>query len=233
MPDQQWDIHGVYSGSALVEDDALYLYYTGNVKYPGDDFDYINSGRGHNLALAVSRDGITVDKNMLLMSNKDYPEEMSCHVRNPKVWKRDGAYYMVLGARTKDSRGEILVYESADRLHWTHINTITTPEVFGYMWECPDLFCVDGQTIVAMSPQGVARRGNRYQNVYSCGYMPLYGDFRGEYTLGEYVESDVGFDYYAPHTFEASDGGFPSDGWECRMRIIQIRRRRNPAGSTV
>ena len=35
-PDQPWDVHGVYSGSALVEDDALYLYYTGNVKFAGD-----------------------------------------------------------------------------------------------------------------------------------------------------------------------------------------------------
>lgn len=211
-PDQTWDIHGVYSGSALVEDDALYLYYTGNVKHPGDH-DYITSGRGHNLGLAITRDGVRVDSKQLLMENKDYPGDMTCHVRDPKVWKQDGRYYMVLGARTRADRGEILVYESEDRLHWAHINTITTPEVFGYMWECPDLFCVDGQYIVAMSPQGVTREGNKYQNVYSCGYFPLYGDFRGEYTLGEYVEWDTGFDYYAPQTFEAPDGRRIVIGW--------------------
>lgn len=60
-PDQPWDLHGVYSGSALVEDDAMYLYYTGNVKHEGD-FDYITAGRGHNTALAVSRDGVTVER---------------------------------------------------------------------------------------------------------------------------------------------------------------------------
>ena len=42
-PDQPWDIHGVYSGSALVEDGTMYLYYTGNVKHAGD-YDYITSG---------------------------------------------------------------------------------------------------------------------------------------------------------------------------------------------
>lgn len=34
----------------------MYLYYTGNVKHPGN-FDYIKEGRGHNVCLAVSRDG--------------------------------------------------------------------------------------------------------------------------------------------------------------------------------
>ena len=51
-PDQPWDIHGVYSGSALVEDGTMYLYYTGNVKHAGN-YDYITAGRGHNTALAV------------------------------------------------------------------------------------------------------------------------------------------------------------------------------------
>ena len=199
-PDQPWDIHGVYSGSALVEDGTLYLYYTGNVKFSGD-YDYITAGRGHNTALAVSRDGVTVESNELLLENKDYPSDLTCHVRDPKVWAQDGKYYMVLGARTKDDRGELLVYESADKRNWQHINTLTTTEPFGYMWECPDLFCLDGQWFLQCSPQGVKQRGNRFQNVYTCGYFPLEGDFRGEYTLGAFQEMDCGFDFYAPQTF--------------------------------
>ena len=185
-PDQPWNLHGVYSGSALVEEDALYLYYTGSVKFAGE-YDFINNGRGSSTALAITRDGIHVDSNQVLLENKDYPADLSCHVRDPKVWKQDGRYYMVLGARTKDSVGEVLVYESEDKLHWKHINTLKTPEPFGYMWECPDLFCVDGQYILSMSPQGVSRQGNHFQNVYSCGYFPLNGDFRGAYTLGDYT----------------------------------------------
>lgn len=211
-PDQPWDIHGVYSGSALAEDDALYLYYTGNVKYAGD-YDYVYEGRGHNLALGITRDGVHIESKMLLMENKDYPADVSCHVRDPKVWKQEDTYYMVLGARTKRDRGELLVYASRDRLHWSLCNTITTPDVFGYMWECPDLFCVDGQWILSLSPQGLEQDGCKYQNVYSCGYFPLYGDFRGAYTLGDYVESDVGFDYYAPQTFVAPDGRRIVIGW--------------------
>ena len=145
-PDEPFDCHGVYSGSALVEDGTLYLYYTGNVKHPGE-YDYIKQGRGHNVCLATSRDAIHLDNKRCLMYNQDYPAGLTCHVRDPKVFALDGRYYMVLGARTLDDHGEVLVFESADKLHWNHINTITTPKAFGYMWECPDLFELNGQTL--------------------------------------------------------------------------------------
>ena len=200
-PDEPFDCHGVYSGSALVENDTMYLYYTGNVKHPGN-FDYIKEGRGHNVCLAVSRDGVKPDSKQCLMYNKDYPAGLTCHVRDPKVFAYEGRYYMVLGARTLQDKGEVLVLESTDKLHWTHINTLTTPEPFGYMWECPDLFCIDGQWFLAVSPQGI-----RCQNVYGCGYFAVYGDWRGAYRLGKFHEMDAGFDYYAPQSFADSLAG--------------------------
>lgn len=199
-PDQPWSVHGAYSGSALVEDDTLYLYYTGNVKYMGA-YNYITNGRNNSTALAVSRDGICICSNELLMENADYPAGLSCHVRDPKVWAQDGRYYMAQGARTLQDQGEIRIWESTDKRHWKPINTITTPEPFGYMWECPDLFELEGQWFLLCSPQGVAQQGHRYQNVYTSGYFPLYGDFRGDCTLGDYQEWDSGFDFYAPQTF--------------------------------
>lgn len=203
-PDQTWNLHGVYSGSALIEDGVMYLYYTGNVKHPGAH-DYIKTGRGHNTALAVSRDGVTAESNELLMTNQDYPEGLSCHVRDPKVWRENGRYYMVQGARTMEDRGEILLFASDDKRRWSHINTLTTPGVFGYMWECPDLFEIAGQRVLACSPQGVSQQGMRFQNVYTCGYFPLYGDFCGAYSLGAFAELDCGFDFYAPQTFLDGD----------------------------
>ena len=194
-PDEPFDCHGVYSGSALVEDDTMYLYYTGNVKYPGS-FDYIKQGRGHNVCLGISHDGVTLDSKQCLMYNADYPAGLTCHVRDPKVFAYEGSYYMVLGAHTLEDKGEVLVLESADKLHWKHINTLTTPEPFGYMWECPDLFCVDGQWFLAVSPQGI-----QCQNIYGCGYFAVYGDWRGAYSLGSFHEMDVGFDFYAPQSF--------------------------------
>ena len=194
-PDAPYDCHGAYSGSALWEDGTLWLYYTGNVKHSGN-FDYIRAGRGHNLCLAISRDGVTLDEKQCLMTNADYPAGLTCHVRDPKVWKQDGRYYMVLGARTLEDKGVVLVLESTDRLHWTHRNTLTTPEPFGYMWECPDLFELDGQWFLAVSPQGID-----CPNVYGCGYFPVYGDWRGDCTLGDFHLFDAGYDFYAPQSF--------------------------------
>lgn len=205
-PDMPFDCHGAYSGSALVEDGTLYLYYTGNVKYPGD-FDYITAGRGHNTCLAISRDGVTLDRKICLLENRDYPADLTCHVRDPKVFVYEGRYYMVLGARTKDDVGEVLVYVSDNKLDWTLCNTLKTPQPFGYMWECPDLFELDGQWFLAVSPQGAPS-----QNVYACGVFPVYGDWRGAYTLGAFQPMDYGFDFYAPQSF--ADGARRlSFGW--------------------
>ena len=206
-PDEPFDCHGAYSGSALVEDGTMYLYYTGNVKHPGN-FDYIKEGRGHNICLAVSKDGVTLDSKQCLLTNRDYPAGLTCHVRDPKVFAYEGRYYMVLGARTLEDKGEVLVLESTDKLHWTHINTLTTPEPFGYMWECPDLFCLDGQWYLAVSPQGID-----CQNVYGCGWFAIHGDWRGDCTLSEFHELDAGFDYYAPQSFVDGNGCRIQIGW--------------------
>lgn len=206
-PDEPFDCHGVYSGSALIEGTEMYLYYTGNVKHPGD-FDYIKQGRGHNVCLAVSHDGKTVASKQCLLYNKDYPAGLTCHVRDPKVFAYEGKYYMVLGARALEDKGEVLVLESTDKLHWNHINTLTTPEPFGYMWECPDLFCLDGQWYLAVSPQGI-----QCQNIYGCGYFAVYGDWRAHCTLGEFHEADFGFDYYAPQSFVDETGRRIQIGW--------------------
>ena len=199
-PDQPWDLHGVYSGSALCGEDGMYLFYTGSVKYDGGH-DYIMTGRENNTALAFAPDGVHVEWKRLLMGPEDYPSGLSRHVRDPKVWEQDGRYYMVLGARTAESVGEVLVFASEDKLRWTHINTLRTPEPFGYMWECPDLFQLDGQWFLLVSPQGVEKTGPGFENKYACGYFPLYGDFRGDCTLGGFVPLDYGFDFYAPQTF--------------------------------
>ena len=229
-PDEPFDCHGAYSGSALVEDGTMYLYYTGNVKHPGN-FDYIKEGRGHNVCLAVSKDGVTLDSKQCLLTNRDYPAGLTCHVRDPKVFAYEGRYYMVLGARTLEDKGEVLVLESTDKLRWTHINTLTTPEPFGYMWECPDLFCLDGQWYLAVSPQGID-----CQNVYGCGWFAIYGDWRGDCTLSEFHELDAGFDYYAPQSFVDGNGRRSRSGCGGRYRLqssgVRSSRTRRPARGT-
>lgn len=70
-PDSPFDCHGVYSGNAFIENDRMYLYYTGNVKWDGD-FDYIRNGRKGNTVLVVSEDGKTFGNKQVLMRNSAY-----------------------------------------------------------------------------------------------------------------------------------------------------------------
>lgn len=199
-PDREFDKNGVYSGSTYIKDDTMHIFYTGNVKEKGD-FDYIYKGRSQNIIHVTSKDGEKTDSRGVLMYNKDYPEGLSCHVRDPKVFEYEGKYYMVLGARTMDDRGEALVFESENLENWKHIRTFETMAKFGYMWECPDLFEINGQWILMACPQGLERGKYEYQNIYSSGYFIIEGDFRTNGYITDYKESDFGFDFYAPQTF--------------------------------
>ena len=213
-PDQPFDCSGVYSGCAFIEDGEMYLYYTGNVKLEDrDDYDYVNSGREANTVLVTSTDGVNFVRKRLLMKNSDYPADLTLHVRDPKVWKENGVYYMLQGARTKEDSGQAIVFRSEDKLHWSFHSRIKTNDKFGYMWECPDYFEVDGTKILSASVQGLTGDEWKERNVYQSGYFVVDGDILGEYILSDYRLWDYGFDYYAPQSFETDDGRRIQIGW--------------------
>ena len=214
-PDTEYDRNGAYSGGALTDDGNLELFYTGNLKEEGD-FDYINEGRGATVIYLSTEDGVHLTEKELLMTNDDYPADLSRHVRDPKVWKDQGSYYMLLGARTRGSLGEALLYRSEDKKAWRFLKTITATEPFGYMWECPDYFKVEGRPVFAFSPQGIEAEEYRFANIYQSGYLadvrlPDTGQIRDIYK--KFREWDLGFDFYAPQTFEAPDGRRILFGW--------------------
>ena len=214
FPDCDWDRDGVYSGSAFVDGDKIHYFYTGNVKLQDKDYDYILEGREQNTIHLVSEDGVHAGEKQLVMTNSDYPADMSKHVRDPKIFAKNGRYYMVQGARDCESKGCVLLFESEDLMTWKYFDRIAPEEKFGYMWECPDLFQVDGQEILIACPQGVPKSGHDYQNVYQCGYFPIEMDFENKkYKLGEFHELDKGFDIYATQTFLDENGRRILIGW--------------------
>lgn len=218
FPDSEFDAHGVYSGSAFVKGDTIHYFYTGNLKYfDRDDYDYINTGRGSNTIHVTSEDGYHFSEKELLMTTDDYPEDMSCHVRDPKIIQRGDDYFMVQGARDADSHGLILMFHSKDLAHWEYFDRIVPKEPFGYMWECPDLFELDGQMILITCPQGVEPEGVNYQNVHQCTAVKIDYDFKNkEYEIcpnEDFQQLDRGFDFYAPQTFEDEQGRRILIGW--------------------
>jgi beta-fructofuranosidase len=208
-PDTDEDKSGVYSGCGLVKGDKLYLFYTGNVKHLGD-YDYITDGRDANQILVSTKDGHNMSEKLVLLGNHDYPKYCSRHVRDPKVWEENGKYKMVLGARKLDGTGCALIFTTSDdykndlRGEWFFEKEIYKPN-FGYMWECPDIFEINGKKYLSISPQGLEHTEFEHQNVYSSGYF--------DETLTDFVEWDYGFDFYAPQTFETPDGRRLLIGW--------------------
>lgn len=217
-PDTAEDADGAYSGSAVATPDGVRLYYTGNVKEPGDH-DYVHDGRGANQILVESPDGFALGEKNVLLRNADYPAFCSCHVRDPKVWRDGSGWWMLLGARDLDDRGLVLRLRSADGLSWRMAGTVRTDEPLGYMWECPDRIALGGREWLSMCPQGMLEDpwSGGLEDV--SGYLPLPegrtlaadGDMvldRGAARLW-----DHGFDFYAPQTFVDESGRTLLMGW--------------------
>ena len=209
LPDSVYDCHGVYSGSALAEEDKLHLFYTGNVKMDGD-YDYINNGRCSSTLHVESEDGIRFGTKEEAISWTDYPENYTCHIRDPKVWKDGEEYHMILGGRQKGDKGAVLFYKSEDLKNWTFDRDLTTENTFGYMWECPDFFALGDQEVLSVSPQGLTREEYRFQNIYQSGYFILKD---GKPEEKDFREWDYGFDFYAPQTFQDGKGRRIIIGW--------------------
>lgn len=207
-PDRVFDKSGVYSGSAFVKDDEIHFFYTGNVKHPGDH-EYTFSGREQNTVHVVSKDGFTVDYREVCIPHEDYPQGFTNHIRDPKVFEKNGKYYMILGARALNNRGKILIYTSKDLYNWVYSGIfLEGKKEMGYMWECPDFFETPQKDVLLFSPQGLKATEYSYSNTHQTGYYLGKVDWNkgGFIPDTPFEELDKGFDFYAPQTFEDESG---------------------------
>ncbi|MDM2788427.1 MULTISPECIES: sucrose-6-phosphate hydrolase [unclassified Citrobacter] len=209
MPDEEYDRSGCYSGSAVDNNGVLTLCYTGNVKF--DD-----GSRTAWQCLAVQKVDGSVEKRGPVMA---LPEGYTGHVRDPKVWQHNGEWFMVLGAQDLQKRGKVLLFKSPDLNTWHACGEIAGHGVnglsdAGYMWECPDLFALDGTHILICCPQGLTREAHRYLNTYPATWMSGAFDYdRATFDHGALHELDAGFEFYAPQTTLAADGRRILIGW--------------------
>lgn len=209
-PDTDYERNGCYSGSAFEYEGQLYLFYTGNVKYE-------NGERDSYQCLARSKDGITFEKLGPVIETP--PQGYTKHFRDPKIWKRGNTWYTVIGAQSINKEGKVLLYTSTDLKNWNYEKEIAGSNVnglleFGYMWECPDFFELGGADILLVSPQGVEEDGDKYNNKYQTGYF--IGEFdweKNEFSHGEFIEMDRGFEFYAPQTTIDKNGRRLLFGW--------------------
>ena len=216
-PDTWYSKDGVYSGSAIVDDDKLYLFYTGNVKDS-------EGNRESYQCLAVSSDGENFERWEPSIVNQ--PDGYTRHIRDPKIWKKDGKFYAVIGIQSENLEGKAVLYSSENIKDWKFEGEIAGAnhgkiKDFGFMWECPDYFQLkDEKTgeikdLLVFSPQGLEPEGDLYNNKYQTGYLFGKLDYKNpEFEISSnFVEIDRGNDFYAPQSMEDDKGRRLIVGW--------------------
>ncbi|BBH24209.1 invertase [Paenibacillus baekrokdamisoli] len=189
--------YGCWSGSAVDDNGKLTLIYTGHVD-------------GNNpvevQCLAVSKDGVQFEKaaNPVIPGP---PEEGCFGFRDPKVWKHEDKWYMVIGSG-KDGHGKVQLYTSDSLHHWQYSGAAAQSDgTMGDMWECPDLFPLgEANHVLIISPM----------NMGSTKTMYLSGSFNydsGKLETAYSERLDYGFDFYAPQTLLDDQGRRIMIGW--------------------
>lgn len=210
FPSRPEDQNGVFSGSAIEKDGQLHLFYTG-VQYQdfAENNIHKNGPKGFlswQLAL-TSPDGYTFDnfdgKKVVVPLSTDPEIYDPQHTRDPKVWKSEHGYTMVLGS-TVQKQGRLLFFVSEDLEHWTLKNTFQK-EGLGWMFECPDLFEVDGQHVLLFSPEGTGPYGFDKNQAYIA--LADFDPSDCALDLPKPVEPiDWGMELYAPQSNIDSNG---------------------------
>lgn len=216
-PDMPYDQNGCFSGGAIeLEDGRQLIMYSGvtplnyNIDEPVEDLPP-ESDRYQNQCIAIG-DGINYEKsgtNPMLVAST-VPEGGSLvDFRDPKLWKEDdGYYYTVIANRPASGNGDILLYKSADALHWDFVSVLISNDgTYGRMWECPDLFTLDGRDVMLVSPMEMKEQGLEYHNGHIT--MALIGQYdREDHKFKNYVHHaiDYGVNFYSTQSLETYDG---------------------------
>lgn len=232
FPTKEYDKNGIFSGSAIEKDGKLYLYYSA-VKYLETDEEDILRAKDEKFetsqAMIVSDDGYSFDN----MNNKKkiipviYDEKIAdaTHTRDPKVWKYEDHYYMILGSTISREKGRVLFYKSQDAVNWEYVSQYQN-EDFGSVLECPDLFEIDGQYILQASPMDIMKDGMEYAHQSICAPVSFEeGECRLSMENG-YQFVDYGLDLYAPQTNLDKNGNRVMIGWARMPKSVEEKNLR-------
>ncbi|GAC1538074.1 MAG: glycoside hydrolase family 32 protein [Herpetosiphon sp.] len=209
-PDQD----GCFSGCAVDNDGVATFVYTG-----------VN-GLSQLTCLATSND------DLLLMWTKDPANPVIASTppgidlvayRDHSVWREGASWYQIIGGGIVGIGGTALLYRSFDLHTWEYLGPIligdklATDNVWtGEMWECPDLFPLDGRHVLLISVW-------HEQRLHYC--VSMVGSFDGmRFVANHQVILDAGGSLYAPQTFRDAEHRRLLFGWlrEQRSDAAQV-----------
>lgn len=183
-PDREYDNNGCWSGTAIVKDDVLYLFYA--------------SVRGQEkiqtVSMAYSKDGINFEKYEGNPIIDHYPAEGGPDFRDPAVCFINGVYYCVMATgNPTDKAARLLLYKSDDLLSWDYFGVMSEWADCKFA-ECPSFISKDDMCLLTASVCPLNKR--HYFSV-------MYGSFQnGKFSIEYSAEVDKGPDQYAGQAFQ-------------------------------
>lgn len=190
--DQPYDCGGCWSGTAIVHEEVLYLFYASVVEQ--------DNGLHQSVSMAWSRDGIHFEKSPANPIIASYPKDGSPDFRDPAVMRDGNRFYLVMASGSPENNAaRLLLYESENLTDWTYGGIL-------YEWcggqganavqmkfcECPSFMKYGDKYLLAAS---VMEENGHY-------FMAMYGGFDGRKFTPE-VSGNVhcGPDQYAGQVF--------------------------------
>ncbi|MEJ5312509.1 MAG: glycoside hydrolase family 32 protein [Anaerolineae bacterium] len=221
------DADGCYSGCAVSVDGIPRLFYTGVSPQV--------------VCTATSSDGLlTWDKSSENPIIPGPPPSIDAgpgrDFRDPYVWKEHNRWYMVIGSRIQDVGGVVLLYSSADLVHWSYEGPllegnerVTTPFRLGTMWECPNFFEV-GNLYALILSVAMDESYDPLDEAYFPRHLLHAVYFTGTYQQRRFSPImqalvDHGGCFYAPQVMRDDSGRLLMWGWlrEGRNKQAQLK----------
>lgn len=136
------------------------------------------------------------------------------HFRDPRVWRENGAWHLLMGAAAKENGATVLLYRSTDLFEWEYVHPLFNgngshrgPVWTGTMWECPDFFALNGRHVLVVSAHDVVQNRMLYPVYFVGGHEGLR--FRPE----QQGILDHGGYFYAPQSLLDENGRRLVWGW--------------------
>ena len=191
-PGDEFDKNGCFSGSSIVVGNRLYVVYTGYIA------NEVEENVIQQQCLAYSDDGVNFTKLGLIIGKDKLPEGYASNdFRDPKIFRRDDTFYLLVAARKLDEKGRILLYKSYDLLNWEFVSDALEEGSTGKMIECPDY--IEDLGLLTYCEQDQTVDGYAHLNINSTYYR--HGELKdNKFISDSYGTVDYGFDFYAPQT---------------------------------
>lgn len=236
-PEAKYDGHGCRGPWAVVENNVIFLFYTGmaEIEYKGETH-YLE-----NVCLATSADGEYFQKLGTVIS----PFARTSYIGDPIVWKEGGFWYMTAAIQRADQVGDhvrssVALYRSYTLHEWDYMTTLLTEKTGdAELWAAPQIFTVGDATFMALT-QLTPLETTVYPDTKHIGpdgqegvipgdtvtALPPYENthravtFAGEISLtdgfkraGQATKLDIGSDMLLPRIFDTPDGRKILLGW--------------------